>query len=145
MSTIPLQISISKFFKPFTMQQDSLLQIVNSTTSFTTSDVVGSFLFAAACSDVADSELVLNRFVVQSLTHCKDTEKAPFHEFLAIEIMDTQNSGGKPYFMILERTASESRETCCGTADSPASGSFVKLLLKEASVSVSNLLRGLRK
>jgi hypothetical protein len=53
-------------------------------------------------------EITLKRFMVKSLSHCKDLQQSnPQHELIIVEVVDVQQSNAKALFMLLERTASE--------------------------------------
>jgi hypothetical protein len=54
----------------FTNTRDTLLQIINSTLTMTTREVIRDIGFIVFTSD--NLEKVLNRFQVQSILHCKN-------------------------------------------------------------------------
>jgi hypothetical protein len=88
------------------MQQDTLLRLIDSSDKFQTSSFLRDIAHLAITSS-GGHETVLNRFMVQSVTLCKDPPPSiPQHEFMLIELMDTQRTGMPPLLMMLERTAS---------------------------------------
>jgi hypothetical protein len=100
--------SLAKFFKLFMSSesipenQDSLLQLVNSHLSFPTNVLLRYLVDLAHLDD--DPATITDRFVVTGITHCKDPDTRPEHEFLTVNLMDTR-SDSKSYTMFLERTA----------------------------------------
>ena len=94
--------------KPRTMNKDTLKGIIDSTLSLDTTSFLRDMKLLAMVS-IPDVDTVLNRFMVRSLTHCKDTEKFPAHEFIIIDIVDNSGTSNLNSFMYLERTASDRR------------------------------------
>ena len=89
-----------------TMASDPALQLVDHSLTYDTNTYLSKLISLAIVSP--DYKAVLNRFVVLSMTLTK-TSSSPQHEFLVLSLMDTDNSGSKPYLMFLERTKSEKR------------------------------------
>ena len=84
---------------------DSPLQLVETDLSFETKQLLE--YIALLASITPDTKSILNRFVVQCLTHCKDSPGSPEHEFIIVDLIDThRKSGSSPLHLILERTAS---------------------------------------
>jgi hypothetical protein len=92
------------------MNQDQLLQLIDSSLTFDTGSLLRDIGLFAMVSP--DPRAVQNRFKVQGLTHCKDIHAAtgikmnPQHEFIIAELQDTERTGSTPLFIVLERTAS---------------------------------------
>lgn len=89
---------------PTVIERDSLLQIIDSSLTFTTRDIVRDISVAAFTAKASD-EKVLKRFMVRSISHCKDDSQLPNHEILIIELIDTNSL--ETYLSILERTPSD--------------------------------------
>jgi hypothetical protein len=109
--------------KIYTNTRDTLLQIIDSNLTMSTREVLRDIGFIAFTAD--DYEVILNRFEVRSISHCKDDQRMPHHEFLIVELIDKQNDS-ESHFLILERTSSEVR------SDDPPGG-IVKNL-KESQI-----------
>jgi len=89
---------------------DSLLQIIDSPIVFTTRELVSSFGVMAHTSGKTDD--ILNRFMVSSITQCKDESRIPHHEMLVVSLVDTKpNANDELYLTILERTCSNTRSS----------------------------------
>jgi hypothetical protein len=95
-----------------TLNQDPLLQLLDSSLTFDTGSLLHDIgLFAMVSPNSAQE--VLDRFMVQGLTHCKDIQVRPWaptgtnpqHEFILVELEDTKLTSSKPLFIILERAA----------------------------------------
>ena len=92
--------------KPRTMNHDAFLQIIDSFNTLETSALLRDLENAILFSE-DDPEITLNRFMVPTVTHCKDTSSSsPQHECLILRLTDTLGSELRDLFMILERTAS---------------------------------------
>lgn len=89
------------------MQEDSLLHLLESGLYLDTKTILNNFAVAAIVA--ANPVDVYNRFVVLSITHCKDRDDTPQHEFLVIELSDTARRGSDKILIFLERTASNIR------------------------------------
>jgi hypothetical protein len=89
--------------------RSTLLQIVDSSLTLSTREVLRDICFAAI--HTSDLEDALSRFQVHSITHCKDALRMPHHELLLIELTDTsaELGGTERFLMILERTESSIR------------------------------------
>jgi hypothetical protein len=91
----------------------SLLQLVDSDLTLTTHEMIRDITVLAITA--SDYETVLNRFKVQSITHCKDYKKMPHHEVLIIRLIDTNvptvsgSSNPRSSLLVLERTSSDVR------------------------------------
>jgi hypothetical protein len=113
--------------KPFRMNRDDpLLQIIDSTLTLTTREVLRDITIVASNSN--DFERVLNRFIIQSITLCKDTTQMPNHEILTLKLFDTHTDADtvpsrRTYVLVLERTPSTAKSD-----NPPPSGGFVKTL-----------------
>jgi hypothetical protein len=89
---------------------DSLLQIIDSPILFTTRDVVASFGALAHTSGTTDE--ILDRFMVSSITQCKDESRIPHHEMLVVSLIDTKpDANDELYLTVLERTCSDTRSS----------------------------------
>ena len=80
------------------------MQIIVSTLTLTTHDVIRDISVVAFTAN--DFERVLNRFMVQSISHCKDDNNMPHHKVLIVELADTILSNSGSHFLVLERTMS---------------------------------------
>lgn len=114
--------------KPRTMPQDSFLQLVDSTVSLDTSSILRDIIHFAILSP--DPKPVINRFMVQGITHCKDQPTTPQHEFIVVELMDTSLSGSEPLFVFLERTASNERPPSTYFGSHPDSTSVLNSIVQ---------------
>jgi hypothetical protein len=130
------------------MNQDPLLQLLDSSLTFDTGSLLRDIgLFAMVSPNSAQD--VLDRFMVQGLTHCKDVQVQPWaptgmnpqHEFIVIELEDTKQTSSKPLFVVLERTASSSG----ALQPSPAQSSLALVMAAPllASASMSSLSESL--
>ena len=118
--------------KPRTMSKDTLKGIIDSTLSLDTTSFLRDMRLLAMVS-APDVDTVLNRFMVRSLTHCKDTEKFPAHEFIIINIIDNETSNSPNSLMYLERTASDRRPPpAAGYTDHPDHIPIVKRVIEAA-------------
>jgi len=103
--------------RPRIMERDSFLQLIDSISSFDTETFLRGIVHTALLSP--DPLAVRNRFMVKGLTHCKDLQDSfiPQHEFVIIELQDSdtlaraERSESHPIFIVLERTASSSRQS----------------------------------
>lgn len=112
------------------MNTDPLLQMIDSTLGFHTHEILRDFGLLAYLSD--DPQKVINRFMVQTITHCKDSQNMPYHELLLIELMDTKFSGSNPHFVILERTASDKPSSSLDQPDNqPDNPSLTEIMIKK--------------
>jgi hypothetical protein len=96
--------------KPRTMQKDTLRGIIDSTHSMETASLIRDITLLAIVTWPTDPDEFLQRFMIRSITHCKDPHSTPNHEFLIIRIVDKHHdndSGSLDLFMYLERTASD--------------------------------------
>lgn len=84
------------------MNQDSFVQLVKS--PFLSTSIILRLVTNLAVVTPEGPEVILNRFTVEGITHCKDNVRTPNHELLLIELSDT-HIGNERHFMILERTA----------------------------------------
>ena len=98
--------SHSKRCRP--MIQDPLLQLIDSPLTFDTQTFLGHIGNLAFLSP--DPQVILNRFMVQGLTHCRDAvvpwSMIPQRELLILDLADTLHPGSDPLIIVLERTAS---------------------------------------
>ena len=101
-------LSKSHFKRRCTLNQDPLLQLIDSSLTFDTGSLLREIALFAMVSP--DPRAVQDQFIVQSLTHCKGiqalTGMNPQHEFIIAELEDTKRTGSTPLFIVLERTAS---------------------------------------
>jgi hypothetical protein len=97
--------SISASKRP-TMASDPVLQLVDHSLTYDTNNYLDKLISLAIVSP--EYKAVLNQFLVISMKLTK-TSSSPQHEFLALLLMDTNNSSSAPYLMFLERTKSDKR------------------------------------
>ena len=81
------------------MNQDSFVQLVKS--PFLSTSIILRLVTNLAVVTPEGPEVILNRFTVEGITHCKDDIRTPNHELLLIELSDT-HIGNERHFMILE-------------------------------------------
>src|ERR1700678_13237 len=93
----------SFFRKPRAMNTDNLQNLVDSTISMDTDFFLTQQMLVAVLSPDSP-EKILRRFMVKSVTHCKDLFTTPQHEFLIIGLSDTYQSGSKTHLLYLEWT-----------------------------------------
>jgi hypothetical protein len=85
------------------MKQDPLLRLVDSSLSLETHTFLRSIVQLALLSP--DPKSILNRFMVQRVTHCKDRSRDTQHDIILLQLIDTHGSGSQPpLYMRLERT-----------------------------------------
>lgn len=126
------------------MSQDNFLKRIDSNFTLNTSCFLSDIgIFATFSRD--DPMETLERFMVQSITHCKDLptlRTTSQHEFIAIKLMDTHRSGSKPIILILDRIASVVRAPPSYFTSHSDSGAIldtiVKYLKEKATGSRSN-------
>ena len=101
------------------MSDEQLLELIDSSLTIDTGSLVRDIALFAMVSP--DPQAILNRFMVQGLTHCKDiqapidTTLNPQHEFVVVELEDTKQTTSKRLFIVLERTASSVRPSPSGS------------------------------
>lgn len=142
-------LSSNSRLKQRAMAQDHLLQLIDTSLSFDTHSFLRDVCFVALLS--SNPEKVLNRFKVQSLTQCKERTRhgstAPQHEFILVELTDTQPAEPEvtqPFLMFLERTASADRSSPSQFTAHPDSANVLKTIvqaLKELSPATIQALR----
>jgi hypothetical protein len=108
----------SFFRKPRAMNTDNLQNLVDSTISMDTDFFLTQLMLVAVLSPDSP-EKILRRFMVESVTHCKDPFTTPQHEFLIIGLSDTYQSGSKTHLLYLERTVSDIHPPTSSFADHP--------------------------
>src|SRR5271155_4134208 len=94
----------SFFRKPRAMNTNNLQNLVDSTISMDTDFFLNQLVLVAVLSPDSP-EKNLRRFMVKSITHCKDPFTTPQHEFLIIGLSDTYQSGSKNHLLYLEQVS----------------------------------------
>lgn len=116
-----------------TMNSDTLLGLLNSDLSFDTDTLLRDLILFSTVS--SDRKTVLDRFMVKSVTLCKDSPTSasiPQHEYLLVQLIDTlpSQSDAKPLLMALERTASDIRPSSEYFTDHPKSKTVIKSIVE---------------
>jgi hypothetical protein len=95
---------------PTMVKQDSYIQLLDTLSSFDTKDFLKG-IKNVAMTYPGDPKVVINRMLVRSLTHCKDSQ-SPEHEFIVVDIEDQELRGqdSKPLLVYLERNTSDRRK-----------------------------------
>jgi len=103
------------------MSQDSLLQLIDSHLILETPVLLNNIIPLAVLA--SDLKTITERFMVKSITHCKDRQNSltPEHELLLIELADTHQTVPKTYLMVLERLGSKIQPPSSCFADHPGS------------------------
>src|SRR5882762_244968 len=108
-----------------TMSQDSLLQLIDSHLILETPVLLNNIIPLAVLA--SDLKTITERFMVKSITHCKDRQNSltPEHELLLIELADTHRTVPKTvpktYLMVLERLGSKIQPPSSYFVDHPGS------------------------
>ena len=121
------------------MSEDSFLSSVDSPFTFETHSFLTNMLLFAMVAP--DPKSVLDRFMVEQITHCKDHLTHAAHELLTLMINDTHRSGSEPLFMCLERRASSSayRRPFSYFTDHPDSATVLESIVKSLKEKLASL------
>lgn len=121
------------------MNQDPLLQLIDSISIFDTQTFLREIIRIAVLSP--DPRAVQNRFVVKGLTHFKDIQATTIsHEFILVELADTQRMSSEPLFIVLERSVSHGLSSQIHFTEHPDSAKVLKSIVQTLKEVPANLL-----
>lgn len=126
---------------PRTMKRDPLLQLIDSISTFDTQTFLCNMTQLAMRSP--NPRAVQNRFMVKCLMHCKDIQASTIsHEFILVELADTQRTSSEPLFIALERMLSPShgRPSQTNFMEHPDSATVLKSVEQTLKEVPANLL-----
>jgi hypothetical protein len=125
--------------KRTTMNQDPLLNLVDSSLSLETHTFLRRIIHLALLSP--NPKLILNRFMVQRVTHYTDCPTGTQNEIILLELIDTHRSGSRPPLYIrVERTASVNQPSPPPSyfTDHPDSATVLKSIVEALKATPAN-------